>query len=142
MVGLPGIADTHALGPYTSVGRIRLTDSEAMWGFLKAYKGRKIMWNEKALWHGIEKTIPERGLSKRVSAAHKLLKEYLLTKEYREDDLKRRLDGDWAKGYLVWKMDNGKAERQGEEALHQERSQRACSKRDCPAHVWGLPVHG
>ena len=108
MAGTEGIDEMYAGGKYTSVGKVRFHSSDLMWNFLKAWKGRKLQYQGKRMWHQIERNEDERDLSKKCSTAASLIRQELETAGMSEEDARARFDGDWSRGYLMFKRDDGR----------------------------------
>ena len=68
-----GVSDCFAPN-FSSFGRIKFENSEFMWQFLKAFKGHRFMFNDKILFHSIDKTPAEMDLSRKVSRSLKRLR--------------------------------------------------------------------
>jgi len=97
------IADITAPGKLSSIGKIFFKDSNGMWGFLKAMKGKKlksIKFPDAKLTHSIDQTVEERVMYKRTMYIIEALKTYITEHNLVGDtELRKVADGDGDKGY-------------------------------------------
>ncbi len=100
-----GVADIYTPGDYCSLGKAQFNNREAMWRFLKAHEGRKFEHGGIKLFHGIDKTVAERLLSKRTSRALTTMREHLVETGTMRADLgkpeqDRIIKADWDNGII------------------------------------------
>ena len=79
-----------------------------MWEFIKDNKDNTFEYQEKKLWYSIDQTKEERAVSKRVSKAVNMLREHMISKHsFDQEQARRAIDGDWAKGLVYYKAAEG-----------------------------------
>ncbi|CAK0878288.1 unnamed protein product, partial [Prorocentrum cordatum] len=115
-----GIVYTKVVGcgAYCSRVRIHFDSSNLMWTFLKAFKGIKFTSsrasadrptdpadpNKRMLWHGIDKTEPERLQSTRQQAARRLMMTHAISKHGCNDEVAQKCVGTNDYGDVILKV--------------------------------------
>ncbi len=97
------ILDYYTTRKLTSFGKIKFKTSDDMWDFINGTKAVVFKFEDKALYHSIDKTESEIKLSKKVSAAVKLLKTHFETNGIPKADLKKYVDAEWNYGTVMFK---------------------------------------
>ncbi|CAK0858940.1 unnamed protein product, partial [Prorocentrum cordatum] len=102
-----GIAEIYGVGRFCDQAKVVFGSNRQMWNFMKAWKGRKIPCQgakNDQLWHKVDQEPREVELSRRVSYAVRLLREYGEAKNLCTADSKMKtFDGDWDRGQVVFR---------------------------------------
>ena len=88
---------------FCNKGKVRFRSVAKMWQWIKANKGSK--FKDGQIWWAIDKPMAERLASKKVTAAVRLVKEYLVSKEgvLAEDVLRSRVPADYDNSFVLCK---------------------------------------
>ena len=101
------ITDFFCPGKRMSFGKLRFRDSEALWRFLRHFKGQKFQHLGALFWHSKEKTRDELQWSKRTSAALKVIRSHLEAQGVAKPEADRDLEADWNRGVIYFAADGG-----------------------------------
>ena len=97
----PGVKEWWAPGKVGSVGKVNFHTNDAVWNFLRKYKGTRFNYGTKQLWHTWDRPKEEVLLSERVSLAVKMLRTKAVEKGVLTQGAEMGTDGDWRRG-RVW----------------------------------------
>ena len=97
------ISDVWCSGKRLSYGKIKFVNVEALWRFLRHFKGQRFKHGERVLWHSKGKSKEELGASRRISAAARAVKRHI-TEHHGEqsETLLTAVEADWNRGILYW----------------------------------------
>ncbi|CAK0806125.1 unnamed protein product [Prorocentrum cordatum] len=105
-----GITEIYGVGRFCDQAKVVFANNQKMWGFMKRWKGQKIpcpgVRNDK-LWHKVDQDPHEVELSRRVSCAVRILREFgIQTGLCTEESKQRTFDGDWDRGQVVFRKNS------------------------------------
>ncbi|CAK0800839.1 unnamed protein product, partial [Prorocentrum cordatum] len=105
-----GITEICGVGRFCDQAKVVFANNQKMWGFMKRWKGQKIPCpgarNDK-LWHKVDQEPHEVELSRRVSCAVRILREFGIQSGLCTEESKQRtFDGDWDRGQVVFRKNS------------------------------------
>ncbi|CAK0910846.1 unnamed protein product [Prorocentrum cordatum] len=105
-----GITEIYGVGRFCDQAKVVFANNQKMWGFMKRWKGQKIPCpgarNDK-LWHKVDQEPHEVELSRRVSCAVRILREFGIQSGLCTEESKQRtFDGDWDRGQVVFRKNS------------------------------------
>ena len=101
--GATGVADVYATRKIGGNGKIKFQNSDHMWKLLKSKKGVKFDFQGTRIFFTIDKTLDEIKMSNKVGNGFKFLKAHLESTGTSEEDIGKRLMGEYNLGIVYYK---------------------------------------